>query len=100
MAFPLIVFDIISTEIALKSGGREINFIVRNKWIRWILTVIFKIVYMLCLFYIQLTTPSISISESLEIAFTILAVFYGIISGNNLRVLIILRQNKRGRYYD
>ena len=88
----LILFDIISTEIILKTRGnnaRELNPILRNKWVRWVLTLLFKIGGMIWLFYTQITVPSTY--NTIEIVFTILSIWFVIVFINNTRMSIRLR---------
>jgi len=87
---PLILFDIISTEIALKKGGIELNPLMKNRWVRWILSLLFKIIAVIWLFIMQITQPAVY--QSIEIIFIILTVIYSLIAINNMVKLIILKK--------
>ena len=92
---PLLIFDIISTEIAIKMGGRELNPLVRNIWIRWILNILIKLAAISWMFYIQITVPYYFLM--MEIIFLIYVIWYGIIAINNTLVILKLMKENADR---
>ena len=92
---PIVIFDIISTEIALKMGARERNPIMRNKWVKWILNILVKLTAPSLMFYIQITIPSYYLLT--EIIFLIYTIVYGMIAINNTIIILKLRKENAVR---
>lgn len=87
---PLLLFDIISTEWALKHGARELNPIMKNKWVRWILTLLIKIIAVIWLFVIQISNPNVY--DGIQALFIVLTVIYSIVAINNFVKIMLIKK--------
>lgn len=91
-----ILFDIISTEVALRMGGKELNPIMRNKWIRWVLTGFLKIG--IIVFFIWIDIKGITQSIPTRTMILILTIHYGIVVINNSIILRKLVKRRRFKF--